>query len=36
MNLYLSLRYAQDHPTTDAVRAFSVAVREFRPVGVVK
>lgn len=36
MNLYLSLRYAQDHPSTESVRAFSVAVREFRPLDVVK
>jgi hypothetical protein len=36
MNRYLSLRYAQDHPAAESVRAFSVAVREFRPLAVVK
>jgi len=36
MNQYLPLRYAQDVPAPDAVRRFSLAVREFHPVGVVK
>ena len=36
MNVYLSLRYTQDEPSPESVRLFSAAVREFRPLGVVK